>query len=119
MKKITIEMSETQAKIVQDALELYARLGLGQMEYVADHVIDNNDLSMARSDSIRGLAMGMKEVLGHPANGSYGIGSEKVGANYKQAYNMWQAMTRSGRNYYPIPDGEAPVVVRDTVVQDS
>lgn len=121
MKKITIEASEAQVKVIKEALELYARLGLGQMEYVADHIIDNNDLNMARADSIRGLVMAVKEVLGHPANGSYSIRHENVAPKYKDAYAMWQAVARASQDEFPIPegevscihDGEGSVVIQD------
>jgi hypothetical protein len=37
MKKVTLEMNEEQARLVQDALDFYSRVGIGQMDRILDH----------------------------------------------------------------------------------
>ena len=37
MKKVTLEMNEDQARLVQDALDFYSRVGTGQMDRILEH----------------------------------------------------------------------------------
>lgn len=45
MKKIILEMNEKQASLVQDALDFYSRVGIGQMDKILDHPTYKNYLA--------------------------------------------------------------------------
>jgi len=84
MKKYMLELTETQALLVRDALDLYARIGLGQFEAVCD--------VFGRSDEMLAGIHIAKKACGFPASGSHGLHNAKVHDRFRQAWDICQVV---------------------------
>ena len=91
--QVKLTMTAAQARIIAKALDMYVRLGIGQTEEAADFldmVLDVKDL-----ESLRQTMKAVKvEQLGCPANGSYGIGNEKLADSVHDAYDVKKALEK-------------------------
>lgn len=104
--KIQIEVSEKQAQIILEALDLYSRLGMGQMEEV-----DNlrSLLSRANIDDRRERRELLEKLkkLYFPElsrNEYYGIFGDKTPEESKIAYDLIQVL-RNKIAYHKHPEG--------------
>lgn len=96
---VTVTMTEGQANAAISALDLYARIGLGQIEQIAELVRwgfivpranSNEERKQADpsvSESVENLTYLIKESLGHFRNGSLGVGHSHV---HIQAHRAWE-----------------------------
>lgn len=95
-----LEMSDDQIRILTAALDLYVRVGIGQIEEVG-HLLSDGDTTCDQNDCITKCCRDIKKILGHPHNGSHGISSENVRTNFKVAYDLEcviRQTTASARN---------------------
>lgn len=85
-----IDLSEQQAKIVAAALDLYSRIGIGQMEIVSEVMVDLNIINPLGTgrEVITEKLHEIKALLGHPKNGSFGICNPVVNDDVKTAYDL-------------------------------
>jgi hypothetical protein len=86
----TIELDDAHVRAFINAMDLFARIGIGQLEEIAN-IIGYNGIYSADTDQIervRELCVEMKKVLGIPVNGSMGIYGDKVPSQCKIAWDM-------------------------------
>lgn len=130
-KKIQMVVSPEQAHVLQGALELYTRLGLGQFEYVGEvissgHVTPKDDiLNTDCLDEINEHLIQIKELMGHSFSSSYGVSSKQVSKHAKSSYEINKLLgnalaeiegtgvggIRSGRLGFRVTDDELPQIV--------
>lgn len=99
--KVTMTVTETQARCIVSALDLYLRIGIGQIEEIADLVrcayIETNDGAdwVRCIENVETLCKAIKAELGHPSNGSYGIGHKNVRQDAKRAFEIKKQIDRA------------------------
>jgi len=106
--KYTVTLTEEQLRIVNDALDLYSRLGMGQLEIVEEFLrtrfykryYDINDgpagSPVTRGQIVRDQVDTVKAlVFDHPPNGSWGIADERVPADCREAYDIYQVTRKA------------------------
>jgi len=90
--------------LLKKILDFYARIGIGQFEEIGyECVINLNstklntviDGTVSPNDDIATF----KNLLGHPMNGSYGIGSPDVSDDAKRAWEIYKVLARAGWEY--------------------
>jgi hypothetical protein len=89
-RKYNLTLTEEHAGILVAALDLYARIGIGQFEVVAE-VYDPGRNLEAR-DAIHTLLLAAKEEAGHPRNGSHGIHNSKVDDRFRASFDLKQVI---------------------------
>lgn len=118
MDKIQLELTPGQAQAVCDALDAYSRLCIGQLEEVADlarlgvvpmsqpHTDNERQLpSIEVCEQLDMLMMECKRALGHPRNGSLGIGHPHVHLSGRRAYEVKKVLAKVvAEHQNPIPD---------------
>lgn len=101
---IQVELSLEQARAVSQALDLYTRMGLGQMREIADLVRSGaipfsdrrqTDDQPAAMDALDDLAAAMSRELGFAPNASYGIGNEHVPLAARRAYELQKVLDKA------------------------
>lgn len=107
MDKIRLEMTKEQGQAVAAALDLAVRIGLGQFEEIANLMMsgvvratervptDETDEFIAVRARLEAMMLKGKAVLGHPSNGSYGIGSERLHVNTLRAYETMKVLDKA------------------------
>lgn len=102
--KIVIECSIEQAAAISDALEAFARLGMGQIGYLAEMVafgviplggryqsngvlLDRAIASPDATDVVRGLCNQIKSEMGYAVGGSNGVGHPHVSTS---VHRVWE-----------------------------
>jgi hypothetical protein len=92
-KKYTLTLTEEQAGILVDALDLYSRIGIGQFEEcvrVFDHALE---LPIETRDACKASLDHAKFVIaGLPSGGSHGIHNPKVRDAFRVAYDIQQVV---------------------------
>lgn len=94
MTTVTVTMTDQQARCVVDALDLYCRIGLGQYEELEmmlrmgliKPAHDTDPMGIA--DDFRTALFAAKAIIGHPPNGSFGIGHPRLHEDFKRAYEI-------------------------------
>jgi len=104
-----LTLTDGQAQAVLDALELYMRLGIGQVDYVSD-LLRFGTLPTFRSDTRRGerktaapgviedvedMLNQIKEKLGYPRNGSHGIGHPDNHISVSRSHEILKVLQRA------------------------
>lgn len=102
MKKIVkLELTIDQAKVVEDALDLYSRIGIGQLEEVEHvlkrkfgffNVVDKN--TPINWDAFNQAIKYAKLYIGFEPNASYGIGNKKVSVSVKRAFEIQKTLSK-------------------------
>jgi len=90
-----LEMTEKQASVVQDALELYTRIGCGQFDEIAcmphlqQNASDNAGKPLPRYDVGRSIREALQFLVPSSFSGSacYGIHSPDIHDDVKHAYD--------------------------------
>ena len=96
--KVTIEVTLDQAKVLVKALDLYTRMGIGQVEEIGSlirHGVIPREVSMVDHDKIHSAVNLLKDSVGLPWNGSYGLGHEKVSLSTHRAYEMEKVIDKA------------------------
>lgn len=100
---IRLSMTEEQAAVLRDALDLYARLGLGQVDVVTQMVIcgtalpaDGHLASIDQVDAVRdGMSM-VRHALGFRGEGhSRGIGADDVPVAIATAWDLKKVVAKA------------------------
>ncbi|MBR1760809.1 MAG: hypothetical protein IJ741_06470 [Schwartzia sp.] len=98
--RFTLDVNEEQAKLIQDALELYIRVRIGQWQEVAEVcMVKNDELSgeeyVAQKNRVRPLLGEARAIcfseLGTDLCGSYGVSRF---ADTRAAYDVFQVIRR-------------------------
>ena len=92
--KVTLEMDESQAQTILDALDLYSRVGCGQVRAVSQAVVLNwpDDRWKHRDDADVALSAAQAALfpeLGSP-HASYGIPNRQVPVVFRRAYDIYK-----------------------------
>lgn len=104
MKNYELKLNPRQAKVVVAALDVLTRIGMGQLEIVAEHVhepmIPDEAMNAQRrrqlaSKAIRQRMIEAKVLLGHHPKGSYGIGHSNTTEESKIAYDLECVLRRA------------------------
>lgn len=89
-------MSEEEAKLLCKSLDTFSRVGLGQIDNAVENIFFNlvfQSTSFEYQDRLRSLCDRLKFLLtGHPANGSYGIGSSAISDDFRIAFDIQQVL---------------------------
>lgn len=105
--RITLSMTTEQAQVVVKALDLYTRLGLGQITEIehlvsegiiplySSHNTDVSSISSAKMDTVKESCRQLKALLGYHINGSYGIGHHNVHDNVHKAYEILKVLSKT------------------------
>lgn len=91
--KYQLTMNAAQAKVLVDALDIYNRMGLGQMNAVSEivcgmHGVLYGERGADRRDIDAMCQEIQQRLTGYPRNGSYGIGNPKVCNAAHVAYDL-------------------------------
>jgi len=96
MKEIyQLTISEKQARVIMDALELFTRIGIGQLQEVLRHPQYQNkifDDEKVYRESVVLLDQIKKILTGHGPNSSYGIACTEVHDDSNIAYDLLQVI---------------------------
>jgi hypothetical protein len=92
MKSFKLTLNEKQAHVVRAALDLYARVGIGQFEEVLQVYDPAAKMDIELRNHIRAGLVLAKAEAGHPANGSYGIVNPLVDDDFRVAYDVQQVI---------------------------
>lgn len=112
-----INLTDEQAYVLIDALDLYTRVHLGQFEEVANVALEYNicregDEGDSEPEDFHDLreAIGRLKWMhcGFPQNGSHGIHNKKVHEHGKMCYDM-QKVLRRHLAYKRSPEGGSTV----------
>jgi hypothetical protein len=107
----TLEVNNKQLRLIQQALDLYSRIGIGQFGVIKDHPTFERHLSNEFKgedgktdygryhdvrDSIDSILIQPRNMLmqepSHPRNGSWGIHNKKVDETCREAYDIIQVI---------------------------
>jgi hypothetical protein len=98
-KKYRLIVDETQAQVIQQALDLYSRIGIGQLEEVANHLRFYDHTSLNAPDHYERLELGKKTmdlakeiIFKLPPNASFGIYSDKVPDRYRVSWDIMRVI---------------------------
>ena len=99
-----LQLTEGQAQAVAEALELYTRMGLGQVDFLAEQVrmsrlvpefsakpladAERKPLSVRQIDEIETACAAIRRALKYPGGASYGVGSPAVSLPVHRAYEV-------------------------------
>lgn len=111
LRKLTLELTEDQARAVSRALEVYAAIGLGQLEILGDLVRmgiipmakpgedgERELATPAESSAIEDVLGRAKAILGHPAHGSHSVGSHLVSPSVLRAFETSKVLNQALAN---------------------
>lgn len=88
-------LSENSLRVLNKALDLYLRIGLGQLEVVGDVLsMDTGNFVAAKENNRNILNQYKKEVTGFSSGASYGIFNENVKQSFREAYEMSNILTK-------------------------
>jgi hypothetical protein len=98
MIELTINLPE--AHQLKQALDLLARIGIGQLEYTADHIRSSigsgEDITFWEVKRIETMLLQCKATMGyHHPNSSFGIFSPSVSLPVKRAYEVYKTLARA------------------------
>ena len=122
MTDVTITCTDMQAECITRALELYARLGLGQFQEITYLCRTkqirgrNGELTHEQCETIDVFCDQIKRELGHPPNGSFGIGSPKLHPMTQRAFEIKKqiekalALHRNPNPSFPTVDYDGRIV---------
>lgn len=96
--KVTLELTEAQARTVLHALDAYSRIGCGQFQIVREVVVDNwpkhhdyegvSDLSLGHAKRV------LFPELGHQ-NASFSIPNREVPVTFRRAWDIYKHLEQA------------------------
>lgn len=107
MEKVILTLTPEQAVAVRDALDLYSRICIGQIEEIGQLVrfgtipmrnpadMPREMADADRCDEIVRLLNDAKAILGYPISGSNGIGHPHVDASGHRAYEIKKVLAKA------------------------
>lgn len=102
--KVHITLTIPQARAMAEALEIYMRLGLGQVHMVAEMVADGSipikagSVKIPEMDAIHNVAALCNEIrqeLGFQPGESYGVGNREVSDKAHRAYEIEKVVKKT------------------------
>lgn len=114
--RVRIVLTGEKSYRLTSALELYSRVGIGQLEFVGECVRDGSVCTSIGKISdryagdqftvghrVEDTLRGFKPVIGHPASGSWGISADIVSDDVKLAWETYKEIEKA-RSYYREPN---------------
>lgn len=108
MEKIQLELTFEQAEALAQAADLHVRISMGQLERIGEMVMENDGILpvsyngmmsigelVALRDRVNPHLLAAKRALGHPANGSFGIGHENVSEAAHRNYEILKVLQKT------------------------
>lgn len=99
MKLFKIIANENQLKIIQDALESYARLGIGQLEVVLGDLgfksyeqFKDNIHELHTDEARKAITVLKQKLFKMSFNASYSMHNDTVHENFKVAYDIFSTI---------------------------
>ena len=86
--KYLLELQPEHTRPLIEALDLFARIHMGQIESMAEAIRFESLTPPEKIEKIRELCKEIKGTFGHPPNGSYGIYHQKVPQSAKVAWDL-------------------------------
>ena len=92
--KVTLELNDAQAQTILEALDLYSRVGCGQVRAVSQVVVlnwpdDRWKHHAAAEASLSAAQVSLFPELGSP-HASYGIPNRQVPVEFRRAYDIYK-----------------------------
>ena len=91
-QKYTLTLNKKQADILIAALDLYTRIGIGQFEEILSVYDRGLQLADVTREGMRNGLDFVKQLAGHPPNGSHGIHNQAVDDNFRVSYDLKQVI---------------------------
>ena len=93
-KQFVLKMNRRQAGVITAALDLYSRIGMGQISEVENILrLDRHVKPDYSHDAVRNaLDFVKREIFGLDGNGNLGIHNETVPKNYRVAWDLQQVI---------------------------
>lgn len=99
-KVLQVTLPASTAYIVVDALDLYSRVGLGQLDEIVSMgrfgLLKNAEGKSPTMDELETaeeyIAAAKKAIFGFPSNASHGIYSEKISDRFRNAWGVLKAL---------------------------
>jgi len=88
----TLTINKKQAEVLIAALDLYTRIGIGQFEEIVNVYDRAAKLPLVIRDGMRNGFDFVKQLVGHPTNGSYGIHHQDVDDDFRVSYDVKQVI---------------------------
>jgi hypothetical protein len=93
IRKYKVELTAEQCDTLCAALELYGRIGLGQLEVVGEHMHHLHKSKELKVYEVRDLLAEVKRrYTGFMLGASYGVGNKEVPESFTQALDMYQVV---------------------------
>jgi hypothetical protein len=108
MKKYTIEITETQVNVIKEALEVFARLGIGQFRDALESLPLKESCAEGRSDDMLVIGQILKKHTKSNVDGwqsSFSIHSQDVNDEAQIAWDIYQVIRRKLSWDYAIENG--------------
>lgn len=102
--KVHLTLTIPQARAMVEALDIYMRLGLGQVHMVAEMVADGSipikagSLQIPESEvihNVTALCKGIRQELGFQPGESYGVGNRAVSDKAHRAYEIEKVVKKA------------------------
>lgn len=92
---VKIEMTEEQARVVEQALDLYSRLGSGQWEVLVEFLHRHFQFNGHTTADVRDYAHRIKRLLWDlPSNGNLGIMNRETPSECRESYDILQVIRK-------------------------
>jgi hypothetical protein len=109
--KFTITVEDKQLRVINDALDMYSRMGMGQLDVSVEEFLrmhfyklyyeepaaeETTPPDLTRGKLVEAYINDVKAlVFGHPPNGSWGIYNDKVPQRCREAYDLKQVFRKA------------------------
>ena len=103
-----LTLTDKQAQVVSEALELFSRLGMGQYDRLRDRIHNSlwgeadEQLFKTAEDALRRLSL--PDFMSRHPGSSWGIRSPEISDAYRIAYDMHQVVRN--KLFMSLPEGE-------------
>lgn len=93
-RQYTVTLSERQVRVIKDALDLYSRIGMGQLKEVVNILCLNKDDRENRHDIISIIRNSLESLsnLWIGGSGYHGITSRKISNSFRVAWDIQQVL---------------------------
>lgn len=107
MDRIRLDVTVDQARAMARGFDLVTRIGLGQLEEIA-HLFTDGTIKpteavpvepianfLAVQEQLQNALSDAKRALGHPDNGSFGVGSPRVAPDIHRVYEVMKVLDKA------------------------
>ena len=101
MTVVNLELTEEQAHVVSKALDIYSRLGIGQLNMISEMVreefipFSNGQFDFERAKNVEQAINAAKSLLGFSPGASLGIGNANVDIKAHRAFEIKKVLDKA------------------------